>query len=108
MENPHDFHLRYLGKVKVKGKKEPVGLYECYDGDAPKAIEVKQATLKEFEEGLEQFFNREFAQAAATFDSVLKVSPEDQPAKYFRNRSSHHLLNGVPEDWTGVEVMTFK
>ena len=108
MTHPDEFHFRYLGKVKVKGKKEPVGLYECYDGDSPGEREAKQTSLTEFESGLEQFFNREFAQAAATFDKVLKASPADQPAKYFRNRSSHHLLNGVPEDWTGVEVMTFK
>lgn len=26
LTNPADFHLRYLGRVKVKGKKNPVGM----------------------------------------------------------------------------------
>lgn len=108
IENSDDFHLRYLGKVQVKGKKEPVGLYECYEGDSPEIVVKKMKVQPDFEKGLRQFFNREFAQAAATFDQVLKTNPKDHPARLFMNKSSEYLLNGVPDDWSGVEVMTFK
>jgi two-component system sensor histidine kinase ChiS len=101
-------HFRYLGKVQVKGKKEPFGLYECYDGDQPEIAKRKVQTQPIFEKGLELFFDREFPEAAATFSKVLKVNPDDQPARLFMNKSSENLLQGVPEDWTGVEVMTFK
>ena len=103
-----NFNFRYLGKVQVKGRKEPVGLYECYDGD-PKELSVKKMeTHPEFEKGLEQFFNRDFPEAAGTFNAVLKTNPKDQPARLFLNKSSKYTLEGVPKDWDGVEVMSFK
>ena len=68
----------------------------------------KVETQYDFEKGLRQFYNREFPQAVATFDGVLKINAEDQPARLFMNKSSEYLLKGVSGDWTGVEVMTFK
>ena len=56
----------------------------------------------------EEFFNREFPEAVATFSKILKTNPEDQPARLFMNKSGEHMLKEVPDDWTGVEVMTFK
>ena len=108
MKDSADFHLRYLGKVQVKGKKGPVGIYECVDGDQQQVEALKIQTLSDFEKGLEQFLAREFPQAVATFDKVLRANTSDRPARFFMNRSSEFLLKGVPDDWTGVEVMTFK
>ena len=108
MGSPENFDFRFLGKVQVKGKKEPVGLYECYDGDDEELAARKHKTQADFEKGLKKFFKREFPQAIATFDKVLKINPDDQPARLFMNKSSECLQKGVPGDWTGVEVMTFK
>jgi class 3 adenylate cyclase len=108
MKNSANYHLRYLGEVQVKGKKESFGLYECFAGDDPEIMDLKTSTLEGFELGLEQFFGREFPQAAVTFDQVLKVNPEDLTARLFLNKSSKNIVQGVPDDWTGVEVMDFK
>jgi two-component system sensor histidine kinase ChiS len=101
-------HFRHLGKVLVKGKKDPVGLYECFDGDAPEIAERKLQTLPDFEAGLAHFFAKEFPKASAVFTRVLKVNPEDQVVRLFLNKSSRYTHEGVPEDWTGVDVMVFK
>ena len=104
IEDRIEFNLRYLGKVRVKGKKEPVGIYECYDGDAPQMIRHKLSSLSDFEKGLEYYFARDFAVASAAFDRVVK----DNPDKLFLNKSAHYIHERVPEEWTGVELMTFK
>jgi len=103
-----DFYLRYLGKVQVKGKKKPVELYESYDGDPPETAAKKATTLRDFERGLNQLLKREFAEAMATFNKVLEVNKHDRPARLFMNKSSQYLLHPPSEDWTGVEVVTFK
>ncbi len=108
LKDPSLFHFRYLGKVQVKGKKEPIGLYECFDGDASELIALKANTQKDFELGLKQFFDREFPQAVATFDKVIKANSKDKTAQIFLNKSSRYIVQGVPDDWTGVEIMTFK
>lgn len=108
LEDQEQYRLRYLGQVLVKGKKEPVGIYECYDGDPADSRNKKLQTHQEFEKGLQQFFDKEFPQAVAIFDQILKFNAADETARLFMNKSSEYLLKGVPEDWTGVEVMTFK
>ena len=108
LENPDQFNFRYLGKVQVKGKKEPVGLYECFDGDPAELASLKTQSQAEFDRGLALFFDREFAEAANCFNKVYKVNQADKTAHLFMTKSSEYLLQGVPEDWTGVEVMRVK
>lgn len=102
------FHLRYLGKVQVKGRREPVGLYECFDGDAPEVIDQKLRTKPDFEKALAYFYARDFPEAVGAFNKVVKVNKNDQPARLFLNKSSQYTINGVPDDWTGVEMMDVK
>ena len=104
----HPFHLRFLGKVLVKGKKEPVGIYECYDGDTPEMMAHKLKTVTDFDAGLEHYLRRSFPEATGSFNKVLKNNPEDQIARFFINKSSRYTHEGVSHGWTGVEEMLFK
>lgn len=105
MANSEEFNLRYLGKVQVKGKGLPVGVYECFDGDDPEQIQHKLTTLQAFEEGLEAYFAGEFAEAAIHLKEVLAQNPDDGAAQLFYKKSGQYINMEVPKDWTGVEVM---
>ncbi len=102
------FHFRYLGKVQVKGKKEPVGLYECFDGDDPAIAKQKANTQLDFVKGLELFLQQDFGGATEIFSRIIKMDKEDQPAHFFLARATDYLSKGIPEKWTGVEVMSYK
>ncbi len=102
------FHCRYLGQVQVKGKNEAVDLYECFDGDPPLLFQHKLESQSIFTKAMNQFRNRAFSKAADSFDRVLKINGEDLTARLFLNRARLHEAQGVPDDWTGVEVMSFK
>ena len=108
MEDINSFHLRYLGRVQVKGKTEPVGIYECYDGDKPENMASKLKSLPDFERGLEHFFAKDFPEASSAFNKVLKDNPADQVARTFVTKSANYTIEGVPDDWTGVETMLSK
>lgn len=97
-------HLRYLGKVLVKGKKKPVGIYECMNGDQPELSAHKLRTLDEFNHGLKYFFDREFVKAAAAFEQVAAANADDMAAHFFLNKSARYIQEKVPNDWTGVEL----
>ena len=103
-----EFNVRFLGRVKLKGKKEPLGIYECFDGDIPASIEMKQQSLPHFIAGMDHYLSKRFEKAASEFEKVLEIHQEDRTAQFFLNKTTSFLNNGVPEDWTGVEVMTFK
>lgn len=108
LDKTDEFAFRYLGKILLKGKNEPHGLYECIQGDPPDLEAHKADTLPDFEAGLQQFLSRDFPNAAATFHKVLRAHPDDQAARLFLNKASRYTIDGVPEDWTGVEIMTSK
>ncbi len=103
-----DYLFRFLGKVLLKGKKEPTAVYECFDGDSPDVIESKVMSHSLFDEAMERYLSRNFKEAAMIFEKVMSIHPEDLPAQFFCKRSTNYQTYGVAEDWDGVEVMTFK
>ncbi len=108
IDKKDQYQLRYLGKVQVKGSSEPIRIYDCFDGDLLELATKKSTTLPTFEAGLTHFFANEFPEAANAFNQVLKTNAADATARLFLNKASNYTVNGVPADWTGVEVMRFK
>ena len=105
---PEEFDFRYLGKVQLKGKKKPIKLYECINGDEQELQEHKLSNLKNFDRAMDLFFQKEFAMAAVSFQEIFKKNTSDQPAKLFLNRSAHLITQEIEDNWKGVETMTFK
>lgn len=106
--NPQDYNFRFLGKVQVKGKDRIIGVYECFDGDSDEMIELKLKTLKDFEMGMDHFFNRKFPMASAAFDKVLQDNSDDKVARYFMTRSAELTLEEVGDDWEFVNYLQVK
>ncbi|MEM9983764.1 MAG: ATP-binding protein, partial [Bacteroidota bacterium] len=77
------YAIRYLGPVLVKGKKTPIGLYECFDGDSPSQRELKMTTLPLFKQGLDHYFARRFNDAVLALKGVLDRNPQDIAARRF-------------------------
>ena len=102
------FNLRYLGKVQLKGKKELVSIYECFDGDSQSLIDFKNQTLSEFNRGLDHYFARDFDKSAVVFKKILDIDSSDLVCRFFFDRSLKNSKNGVEESWNGVEMVILK
>jgi len=107
---PHSdrYHRRFLGKVQVKGKENFISVFEIYDSDPEFMIELKLKTKADFEQGLEYYFSKEFAEAIVCFKNVLKINPDDKTASLYLQRSARFVVEGVAENWKGVEAMDSK
>jgi two-component system sensor histidine kinase ChiS len=106
ISDPTRFWFRYLGSVQVKGKTEPVSVYEVFDGDLDDEIAaVKRATRADFEEGLRLYYARKFAQAGECFQRVL-ARTDDRAAQLYARRAHENLVQGTPPDWLGIEVLS--
>ncbi|MEL6593992.1 MAG: hypothetical protein AAFQ68_28070, partial [Bacteroidota bacterium] len=103
-----EFQYRPLGEVMVKGRKTPIALYDFFDGDPGKRFDQKSASLQYFLDGYEAYYQRHFNEAARLFQAVLDIFPEDLASQYFLTKAEYYLAHGIPEDWTGVEVLTSK
>ena len=106
--NEADFFVRFLGRVLLKGKREPIEIYECLDGEPGNIREKKISQIVTFQQGIRSYLNREFTTAIIAFEDILKINPGDKAAQIYLKKAQQLLKDGVSLDWEGVEVMHFK
>ncbi len=104
----HDYQFRYLGRVQVKGKKQPLDIFECYNADPDPVRALKSATASTFRDALDAYMAGDFSAAIDALNDILKANPADGPAKYFLEKASQFQLEGYPSDWKGIDLMTLK
>lgn len=108
LKHPNQYQTRFLDKVKVRGKQKPIAVYEVFDGQPDHAMQAKIKTQPDFDQGQRHYFDKEFAEAAVCFKQVLQTLPQDKTARLYLERSSRFMVQGVPDDWEGVETMETK
>ncbi len=106
--DPTRYHIRFLDNIAVAGKEQSIALYEVFDADPDDLLERKLQTQTEFAQGQQHYFNRKFADAVECFTDILTALPEDRTTKQYLKRSAKCLLEGVPDDWQGVETIDKK
>jgi len=97
-----------LAKVVVHGKSKPISVYEVFSGDPESLQNLKKETLRDYENGLRSYFDRNFTEALASFKKVLARNPADKAAKIYFERCKQYIENGVTGDWQGIEKMLTK
>jgi adenylate cyclase len=108
IQHPEKFHLRFLGKVQVKGKQSSIGIYECLSSDSEDQVNKKEKTLSTFNEGMYHYLNKSFGNAVNSFESVTDINPQDLTTQFFLDNSIRYLQKGVPENWSGIIEMLNK
>jgi adenylate cyclase len=96
--------MRQLDVVQVKGRAQPVAIYEPLD-DAGTAA---PAWLEAFQAGRQAYMARQWDLAAANFQQVLALKPHDPPAQVYLARLNHFRQQPPPPDWPGVFVLDSK
>lgn len=102
------YSLRFVDIVKVKGKKEPVALYEIFDNEKDEIKKLKLNAAKPLEEAIAAFQKADFFTSMNLCREILLKNREDKAAMIYYKRSKHYKKNGVPENWDGIEALTSK
>ena len=102
------FHCRHLGLIQLKGKREPISIYECFSGGDENIFNKKLKTLPFFKQGMSYYLEKSFSEASAKFGKVLEIYPEDTTSKLFLGKANQFMDAGIPENWNGVEEMHTK
>ncbi len=102
-----DFLVRKLDRVRVVGINQPVRLFELIEekGRAEKSLEE---AVEIFHRGLEQFEAKDWAEARATLGEVLRLVPEDGPAKRYIKSCQEFEAKPPASNWDGVFNLTTK
>jgi adenylate cyclase len=83
--------FREIDIVRVKGKQQPIAIYELMTGES----ESPEA----FGQALQLYRKREFDQALAFFSSL---SDNDPPSRLYAERCREFLAAPPPLEWDGV------
>lgn len=100
------FICRELDFITVKGKTEPVRIYEILqekDNASVKLMMIKE----EFEKGLAYYRKQQWDKAEHHFQICVNQY-DDEPARIFIERIKHFRNNPLPQKWDGVFRMTVK
>ena len=102
------YRTRPVDYVIVKGKTEPVGVYEVLDFHDDDSYPNLVEALGLFNDGYRSWNIGKWDQAIKLFNSVLKINPNDKAAKLYIDRCNHMKKNPPKGTWDGVWVMTSK
>ena len=100
------FVCRELDRIRVKGKHQPVVVYELMD--VATASAKYQALLTRFESAMEAYHAQNWRDAAGRFGELLASFPDDGPTQIFLQRALEFMENAPEPDWDGVYVMKSK
>ena len=102
-----EFEARELDWIRVKGKTQPVAIYELLS-EANALSEPMREVRDRYAEGLRLYRERKWREAAAKFRAALDLDPADGPSRMCLERCSHAADQPPAEPWDGVYTMTTK
>jgi hypothetical protein len=108
LRDPSAHGLREVGLVRPKGKRDPVRVYEVFDGGAGDEDARRRAAREDFAAGLAAYRAGEFAAARLSFQAVCERDPGDLAARAYLQQAERYEREGAPPGWDGVEVLAEK
>jgi adenylate cyclase len=97
-----EFNCRLLDRVRVKGKKIPVEIYELLVREEPSDF------VKEYEHALSLYFARKFPESKREFEKCLSLKKDDKSCLLFVERCKEYMMHSPPKEWDGSFEMKSK
>jgi adenylate cyclase len=99
---------RELDLIQVKGKTEPVKVYELLGKTGMQMTENQKQSIELYHEGLKLYRERKWEEAIAYFQQTFSLDETCYVAQIYTQRASLYQINPPPDDWNGVFIMTTK
>ena len=106
------FLFRELDSIRVKGKLQPVTIYELVGNlselQQDSAFPDLQQCFAQFTAARQLYLHRQWPAAQQAFQSILDHWPNDGPSRMYWKRCQEYLFDEPPASWDGVFTMTHK
>ncbi len=100
------FVCRELDRIRVKGKQQPVAIYELVSFLPD--FEKHADRLSRYGNALAAYRRQDWNEAPRLFLELLSKYPDDGPARVMLQRCEEFRAAAPPRDWDGVYIMTYK
>ncbi len=102
LEDPSKYHIRKIDEIKVKGKSEPVTMWEVFDCDPPDILNYKMDIATIFEDARSLYQSIQFEEAHELFLDCLARNPQDKTAALYKERCQLYMKMGADENMEGI------
>jgi adenylate cyclase len=103
-----DVAVRELDLIQVKGKTEPIRVWELLGPANMPTTDNQKQSLELYRGGLKLYRARSWEEAIAYFQQAKQLDPACRVAEIYEQRAGLYQLNPPPAEWNGVFVMTTK
>ncbi len=103
-----NYTLREIDLIRVKGKTQPVSIYQIMDYYDQRSFPNLNGVLEEFDAGLKQYRRGNWNKAIHLFNKTLNLNPNDSVSRLFLDRCRYYLQNPPMDQWDGVWIMETK
>ncbi len=100
--------IRKIDTVMVKGRKQPVTIYELFNSDSPDVQSAKKMVMQSLEEPLSLYRQKKWMEAEQLFTDLARNQPLDSLPTIYVERCQNLLENSPSDDWAGVHVFNEK
>lgn len=100
------FVAREVDRIRVKGKKKPVVIYELLAPISER--ETYAALLNMYNSALDVYRSQKWQEAAGEFGELLALYPDDGPTQILLQRCIEFIDEAPESDWDGTYVMKSK
>jgi adenylate cyclase len=102
------YRVREVDYVVVKGKQEPVAVYEVLDYHTDKTFPNLLEAVNYFKGGLAYYRKGQWDKAMETFRGAIDLNPQDKLPQIYIDRCEQLKANPPGDEWKGVWVMKSK
>ena len=96
------FRVRELDLIVVKGKEEPVRVYEVLELAGVELAPSKEDAVSRYEMGMAAYKRHDWTSARGHFLAALEACPDDGPSRVYAARCADHVADPPPADWDFV------
>jgi adenylate cyclase len=102
------YRVREVDSVQVKGKHQPVAIYEVLDYHTPESFPNLMDAVNYWKSGLEYYRQADWERAMRAFGESAALNPQDKLPPMYIERCLHLKEHPPGDGWTGVWVMMTK
>ncbi|MTJ55355.1 GAF domain-containing protein [Anabaena sp. UHCC 0253] len=99
---------RELDYIRVKGRNEPVAIYELIGTRTDHIDSAKLEVIEHYHKGREYYLKRQFTSALAEFVKALSADNQDKASMLYMSRCQHWLQSPPSDNDWDDGVWTFK
>ncbi|MDV6234036.1 adenylate/guanylate cyclase domain-containing protein [Leptospira ellisii] len=97
-----DAGIRMIDTAFVKGRSQPVDIYEVFEADPYEIREYKFKTKDRLSEGIGEYRAGKFGEASAIFRELYREEPRDNLSKIYLKRCKLYSSRPPEKDWDGI------